>query len=149
MIKYMYIGGVCVGGYIKTYMKNTEAALGDDSTDLEALRREHLVQIQFIQHERLIHLMVTIMCCILMFIGFVIYFLSNITAIMIVNGLLLILCFAYLSYYFFIENAVQAMYRQYNRICIKLAGQDTTVTKLLDNEKLTTEDPMNTGRKHK
>ncbi|MBQ5316448.1 MAG: hypothetical protein J6I96_02735 [Oscillospiraceae bacterium] len=138
-----------MGGYIKTYMKNTERAIDDDSTDLEALRQEHLVQIQFIQHERLIHLMVTIMCCILMFIGFAIYFLSGITAIMIVNGLLLILCFAYLTYYFFIENAVQAMYRQYNRICIAIGRQNdcATAVKLLDDEKLTTEDPMNTGRK--
>ena len=92
---------------------------------------------------------VTILCCILMFIGFAIYFLSGITAIMIVNGLLLILCFAYLTYYFFIENAVQAMYRQYNRICIAIGRQNdcATAVKLLDDEKLTTEDPMNTGRK--
>ncbi|MBP5580908.1 MAG: hypothetical protein J6X85_03810 [Ruminococcus sp.] len=136
-----------MGGYIKTYMKNVENALKDDSTDLDELKRQHLVQLQFIQHERLVHLLVTIMCCILMFIGFLIFFVSGIRAIMIVNGLLLILCFAYLSYYFFIENAVQAMYRQYNRICLKAGG--STVNSLLDDEKLTTEDPMNTGRKKK
>ena len=92
-IKYNLTEAVDMGGYIKTYMKNVENALKDDSTDLDELKRQHLVQLQFIQHERLVHLLVTIMCCILMFIGFLIFFVSGIRAIMIVNGLLLILCF--------------------------------------------------------
>ena len=105
-----------MGSYIKTYMRSVDKALEDESTDFAALKREHLVQIEFIQHERLIHLMVTIMCCIL---------------------LLLILDFSYLIYYFFIENSTQQLYRQYNKICAKLEPDNKTVTELLTDKKMT------------
>ena len=76
-----------MGSYIKTYMRSVDKALEDENTDFAALKREHLVQIEFIQHERLIHLMVTIMCCILLFIGMCVFFLSQLTAFMVVNAL--------------------------------------------------------------
>lgn len=104
-----------MGSYIKTYMRSVDKALEDESTDFAALKREHLVQIEFIQHERLIHLMVTIMCCILLFIGMCVFFLSQLTAFMVVNALLLILDFSYLIYYFFIENSTQQLYRRTTR----------------------------------
>lgn len=94
-----------MGSYIKTYMRSVDKALEDENTDFAALKREHLVQIEFIQHERLIHLMVTIMCCILLFIGMCVFFLSQLTAFMVVNALLLILDFSYLIYYFSLKTA--------------------------------------------
>lgn len=126
-----------MGSYIKTYMRSVDKALEDESTDFAALKREHLVQIEFIQHERLIHHMVTIMCCILLFIGMCVFFLSQLTAFMVVNALLLILDFSYLIYYFFIENSTQQLYRQYNKICAKLEPDNKTVTELLTDKKMT------------
>ena len=122
-----------MGSYIKTYMRSVDKALEDESTDFAALKREHLVQIEFIQHERLIHLM----CCILLFIGMCVFFLSQLTAFMVVNALLLILDFSYLIYYFFIENSTQQLYRQYNKICAKLEPDNKTVTELLTDKKMT------------
>ncbi|MBQ7783331.1 MAG: hypothetical protein IJ368_05115 [Oscillospiraceae bacterium] len=126
-----------MGNYIKTYMRSVENALEDSSTDFEALKREHLVQIEFIQHERLIHLLVTIMCCILLFIGMCIFFISDIMPFMAVNGLLLVLVFCYLIYYFYIENSTQKLYRLYNRICSKLEPDNKTVTDILTQKELT------------
>lgn len=126
-----------MGNYIKTYMKSVETALEDENTDFEALKREHLVQIEFIQHERLIHLMVTIMCCILLFIGLCVFFLSDLMPFMIINGLLLILVFCYLIYYFFIENSTQKLYRLYNKICAKLEPDNKTVTDIFTKKELT------------
>lgn len=126
-----------MGGYITTYMKAVEAALENEDTDFEALKREHLIQIGFIQHERLIHLMVTIMCCLLLFIGMGVFFLSGMTMFLAVNGLMLILVFSYLIYYFFIENSTQELYKQYNRICEKLEPGNKTVTDLLIHKKMT------------
>ena len=123
--------------YINSYMKRVEDALADDNTDLESLREEHLRHIGFIQHERLVHLMVTIMCCILLFMCLGIFFICGLKAIMVIAGLLLILVFAYLLYYFFIENATQALYRQYNRITAKLSGNGTTAEKLLNDDNMT------------
>lgn len=126
-----------MGGYITTYMRSVEAALENEDTDFETLKREHLVQIEFIQHERLIHLMVTIMCCLLLFIGMGVFFLSGLTPFMVVNGLMLILVFSYLIYYFFIENSTQKLYRLYNRICAKLEPDNKTIEDILINKKMT------------
>ena len=126
-----------MGSYITTYMKSVEAALDDDSTDWEALKREHLVQIEFIQHERLIHLIVTVMCCLLLFIGLCVFFISNLISFLIADGLLLILDFCYLIYYCFIENSTQKLYRLYNRICAKAEPDNKTVADILTQKKLT------------
>lgn len=124
-------------GYINNYIASVEKALEDENADLEALKREHSIQIGFIQHERLVHLMVTIMCCLLLFIGLGLYFFTGLTALLIVDGLMLILVFGYLTYYFFIENSTQKLYRLYNRICAKLESDNSTVTGILTNEKMT------------
>ena len=44
--------GHIMGSYIKTYMRSVDKALEDENTDFAALKREHLVQIEFIQHGR-------------------------------------------------------------------------------------------------
>lgn len=126
-----------MGNYIKTYMRSVENALENENTDWQALKREHLVQIEFIQHERLIHLMVTIMCCLLLFIGLCVFFISGITPFLIVDGLLLILVFCYLIYYFYIENSTQKLYRLYNRICAKAEPQNQTVSDIMTLKELT------------
>ena len=126
-----------MGSYITTYMKSVEAALEDENTDWQALKREHLVQIEFIQHERLIHLIVTVMCCLLLFIGLCVFFISELIPFLIVDGLLLILDFCYLIYYCFIENSTQKLYRLYNQICAKAEPENKTVTDILTQKKLT------------
>lgn len=126
-----------MGSYITTYMRSVDKAIEDDNTDFETLKREHLVQIEFIQHERLIHLLVTIMCCILLFVGLCVFFVSGIMPFLAVDGLLLILVFSYLIYYFFIENSTQKLYHQYNRICARCQPENDTIKNLLTHEKMT------------
>lgn len=125
-----------MGSYIKTYMKAVDAALEKDDTDFETLKKEHLVQIEFIQHERAVHLLVTVMCCLLLFIGMGVFFISRLLPFMIVNGFMLILVFSYLLYYCFIENSTQKLYRQYNRICARAAPENKTVTDILTKKEL-------------
>ncbi len=85
-----------MGKYIKTYLNAVEQLLADEnrSVDMRALKKEHEKQIGFIQHERLIHLIVTVMVVIVLFISIVIYFITAITGIAFVCGLLLALTFA-------------------------------------------------------
>ena len=59
-----------MGSYIKTYMKAVDEAIERDDTDFEALKREQLVQIGFIQHERIVHLIVTVLCTLFLDRGF-------------------------------------------------------------------------------
>ena len=71
--------------------------------------QEHLTQIAFFQHERLVHLIVTMM--------------SIIASIMISNPMLLVLTLLflvllvpYIMHYYTLENEVQKMYTQYDEI---------------------------------
>ncbi|MGN0642043.1 MAG: hypothetical protein ACI4JJ_02750 [Huintestinicola sp.] len=110
--------------YIRAYIASVEKALADDGTDLRKLREELLIQTGFIQHERLIHLIVTVFVGLVLFIGLVVFFVSEMTAFLAVCALLLVLTFAYLAYYYFIENSTQQLYRLYNRISVKIFEQD-------------------------
>ncbi|MBO5138115.1 MAG: hypothetical protein J6B89_00535 [Bacilli bacterium] len=49
------------------YIKYVDSVIKNSDNDLEVLRREHLIKINFFQHERLIHLLVTLL---VMFLGF-------------------------------------------------------------------------------
>ena len=111
--------------YINTYINNVERLMKEPDTDFARLREEQLRQIAFISHGRIVHLQVTIMCCLILFIGLILYFVTLITAFLVVDGLMLIMSLAYLTYYFFIENSTQALYCQYNRICLKLDDSPT------------------------
>ncbi|MBO6310652.1 MAG: hypothetical protein J6N70_17795 [Oribacterium sp.] len=119
--------------YINTYINNVEALLGAEGTDLERLREEQLRQIAFICHERIVHLHVTVMCCLILFMGLIIYFMTGIDAVALLDAIMLVLSLAYLLYYFFIENSTQALYCQYNRICLKLGKDDPTIQRLYDD----------------
>lgn len=96
------------------------AALEKDDTDLEKLKKETLVKIQFMQHERLIHFLVTILFALLLFMCLIIYFISGINGFLAVVILMLALLIPYIGHYYFLENGVQKLYRLYDRICEKL-----------------------------
>ncbi|MGN0665104.1 MAG: hypothetical protein ACI4KF_01120 [Huintestinicola sp.] len=123
-----------MGNYIKAYIRSVEAALRDENTDLEKLKEEHLKQIGFIQHERLIHLIVTVFVGIVLFIGMVLFFVSGIQGMLAMDMLLLILTICYLGYYYFIENSTQKLYRLYNRMVVKCEEQ--TAKKLCDHNEM-------------
>ena len=100
------------------YIKYVDDILKQENVNLKVLREEHLIKIQFYQHERLIHLLVTLFFVIFMLTFFVwsIYILEFI----IVALILLICVFCYVIYYFKLENGIQYLYKQYDNILIKL-----------------------------
>lgn len=116
--------------YITEYIRSAEALIDTDGTDLELLREEFLRKLEFFQHERLIHLIVTLMVVVAMFISFVLIFISDIEGFAVLSLILLVLTAAYLGHYYFLENSVQKMYRIYDRISHKLcenAAENTLV----------------------
>ena len=82
--------------------------------DEEKLKEEHLRQIQFMQHERLIHLIVTVLFAVLLFISLGILVSTGEFAFLILTLMLLILLIPYIFHYYFLENSVQKMYRRFN-----------------------------------
>lgn len=84
--------------------------------DKSTLRAEMLNQISFFQHERLIHLIVTVtfaFLTILAIFGFTAW--PEITTL-IFPILLLILLIPYIIHYYHLENGVQKLYKYYNKL---------------------------------
>lgn len=87
-----------------------------EDTDWDRAIRSHLTQIQFFQHERLIHLIVTVLFALMttsVVVGLVSS--SNIWLALLLIPLLILL-FPYINHYYLLENGVQKMYEQYDRM---------------------------------
>ena len=99
--------------YLKYLSETAPETLSD--SDLEAFRRDMLIQIEYFQHERLIHLIVTITFALATFITLGIA-LSGITQAYILLLLLVILLAPYIKHYYLLENGVQKMYTYYDAL---------------------------------
>ena len=75
-----------------------------------------LVQIGFFQHERLIHLIVTVLFGLATVITIPAYLMTQEIALLILGGLFLCLLFPYIIHYFHLENGVQQLYLYYNEL---------------------------------
>ncbi len=102
----------------EAYINRLMEASGDmSSASLEELKNYHLTQIGFLQHERLVHLMVTL--------AFAFFFIISLAAtwfylnflLLILDLLLLILLLFYIVHYYRLENTVQRWYRLHNTLC--------------------------------
>lgn len=98
--------------YLKNYIKEIDHLLNNKQTDFQKLKEEHLIKIQFFQHERLIHLIVTLFYALFLILFL---FLSKIHSLYIIPTLILIVFLIfYVKHYFFLENSVQYLYKQYD-----------------------------------
>ena len=78
--------------------------------------QEMIVQIHFFQHERLIHLLVTLFFGILTFLCVLYISLFPSIALFALNVLFFILLVFYLRHYYFLENNIQKLYSFYDEI---------------------------------
>ena len=106
--------------YFSTYIQCVLDMLEDQSTDYKKLEQELLIKISFMQHERFIHLLVTILFAILLFLSLIIFFISDIFAMLLVTLLMLSLLIPYIAHYFFLENGVQKLYSIYDTVKARL-----------------------------
>lgn len=83
----------------------------EPQTDWRGVERELLIRIGFYQHERLIHLLVTLAFAIFTAVALAMAF--TMPVFFWAAGLFLVLLLPYIWHYFFLENAVQKLYRQY------------------------------------
>lgn len=100
------------------YMKQMDELLSAEKaqTDYEKLRAEHLIQIQFFQHERLIHLIVTCLFAVMAIAVFLTLLFVFSIGLLLLFGALMVLLIPYIRHYYFLENGVQRMYEQYDRL---------------------------------
>ncbi len=107
-----------MGEKIKKYIKEIDEMLAKDEEgrDWENERKKHLVQIGFFAHERLIHLIVTVLFAVVTIMVFL-YLLTEFSiAVGILLLLLLVLLIPYIKHYYLLENSVQYMYEQYDEL---------------------------------
>lgn len=96
---------------IKEYKEYIKQQAADPDVDKKALAEQLLVRIGFYQHERLIHLIVTM--------SFAIFFLLSLILVSInvyflaLSVLLLVLLVPYIAHYYFLENSTQELYKVY------------------------------------
>lgn len=109
---------------ILRYRKYIDELLKRDDVDWEETIRQHLIQVSFFQHERLIHLIVTVTFALLE----VVVIALSVTAFTLGVGLLalglLVLLIPYIRHYYILENEVQKMYRQYDQMVEKRGIRD-------------------------
>ncbi len=99
---------------IQAYLKYIDELIEKDDADWDDEIKKHLVQIGFFAHERLVHLIVTVLFA-LMTLATILY--CNYTGSMIALVLtlaLLVLLIPYIMHYYLLENSVQKMYVQYD-----------------------------------
>ncbi len=92
----------------------------DAGTDWEKVRNEHLTQIAFFQHERLIHLIVTALTAVLLLMCVGIALIAGEPSLFLPAVPLFLLLVPYLFHYYLLENEVQKMYGQYDRMTAKI-----------------------------
>lgn len=101
--------------YLYNYIEEIDKKLKDKDADMNDLIESHLIKIGFFQHERLIHLLVTLSYVIFMILFFILSFLVHISFIIIFFITLIFLLF-YVIHYFRLENGVQYLYKQYDEM---------------------------------
>lgn len=104
--------------YLEQYIAMLEKFLQEGKiSNFEYIKAEHIKQIQFIQHERLIHFLVTMMFAIIEFICVGIFLITSNIGVLIMVILILGLLIPYIAYYYYLENHTQKLYLLYSQIC--------------------------------
>ncbi len=100
---------------MKEYIKSIDEIINKKKCDdLDFVISDHLIKIGFYQHERLVHFLVTMMFAILFLITFLYFLLNNSLGMMLLCLILFCLLVPYIFHYYFLENGVQYMYKQYD-----------------------------------
>ena len=109
------------GREVRVIQTQSEAQNADSAEQItqELIRdklEEHLVHVGFFQHERLIHLIVTVTFALLEMLAIVLSVISDSLFTLLLPVVILILLVPYIRHYYILENEVQKMYGQYDRM---------------------------------
>ena len=108
-----FFAGLAMIAYMKNHENYVKGILGQnpDAEKLKELLAYHDKQIKWMQHERLVHLIVMLFVCLFTIMIFGLAVIRPSLPVMLLFVMLLILSAAYLLHYFRLENGVQKWYR--------------------------------------
>ena len=87
-------------------------------TNWNYILEDLLTQIHFFQHERLIHLIVTVTFALLEILSIFLTVLFELPAAIFLSLIILCLLILYIRHYYLLENEVQKMYTYYDKIFV-------------------------------
>ena len=115
-------------GSTKESKTNRDTVSKDESAiNIDRVIEEHLVQIAFFQHERPIHLIVTVAFALMTIISIVASVLApadETMGFLILTAFLIILLVPYILHYYILENETQKMYEQYDKLLEIKSGEN-------------------------
>lgn len=103
--------------YIKDYISEIDRIINNDKCDdISKIIDRHLIKISFFSHERLIHFLVTFLFALLT-INALLYTIDHASIeVLLLDFIFLCLLVPYIFHYYFLENSVQYMYKQYDKL---------------------------------
>lgn len=104
--------------YLKSYMESVKKRL-EECTELcllEEIMAEHKDKIEFMQHERIVHFLVTMMFALVLAIFIGVHLVTENLLVSFLVVIIIVLLGFYIKHYYFLENTVQEMYRVYDKI---------------------------------
>lgn len=105
---------------ITRYLAYVDELLEKENVNWQKEIDKHLIQIKFFSHERLVHLIVMALFAITSIISILYFNYSGSVAIFFLIIALLILLIPYIKHYYLLENSVQKMYTQYDKMINKI-----------------------------
>ena len=100
-----------INNYIKEIDKKLEKT---NNKDLDEIKEKHLNMISFIQHERLINLLITLFVSLFTCISFL---LSSANTIFFITTTILVVILLFCSFnYFFYDSALKKLYKEYDKM---------------------------------
>ena len=103
---------------IKNYLVTMRQFVSEDHSqdEYEKVYKDLMIQISFFQHERLIHLIVTITFALLTMLGIVASMFIQQIPLLVLTLLFIVLLIPYVRHYYILENGVQELYKRYDHI---------------------------------
>ncbi len=106
--------------YLQNYINEIDKKIKMKQIEKQDLEN-HQIKIKFFQHERLIHLLVTLFYGLFLLISTIISIKTPL--FLIILYIILVILIFYVRHYFFLENKVQYLYKQYDEM-LKLTKQE-------------------------
>lgn len=104
---------------ILEYLEYIDNILEEDDKDWDEEIKKHLVQIGFFAHERMVHLIVMFLFALGTFLSILYFHFSEDLVILALACGFMVLLIPYIMHYYLLENSVQKMYTQYDKMRAK------------------------------
>jgi hypothetical protein len=104
---------------ILAYLEYIDNLLEEEDKDWNKEIEKHLIQIGFFAHERLVHLIVMFLFALGTFMSILYFHFCEAIVILALAIGFMVLLIPYIMHYYLLENSVQRMYTQYDRMRAK------------------------------